>query len=201
MFEIILASQSPRRKELLGLAGYKFRIVPSSREEIISSTIPSEVVCELSFQKAKAVYEDCLKDIREKSLYPLVIGADTVVSVDGIILGKPCDEQDAFNMIKLLQGRSHEVYTGVTVYKSEEDYNTFFECTKVYFFPMTDEEIWKYIKAEETNCITWQDKAGAYGIQDSFGAKYIAGIEGDYYNVVGLPIARLHHELSKIEDI
>ncbi|MGN0436006.1 MAG: Maf family protein [Wujia sp.] len=206
MYKIILASQSPRRRELMTLAGFHFSVIPSNKDEVITGIIPSDVVCELSSQKAWAVFEEYMaagneagitdNTTEEESAMPIVIGADTVVSVDGKILGKPRDEQDAFDMIKLLQGRTHEVYTGVTIVKSKEESNTFYECTGVTFYPMTDEEIWSYIREEG---FAWRDKAGAYGIQDSFGAKYIEKIEGDYYNVVGLPIARLFHELGKME--
>ena len=206
MYKMILASQSPRRRELLTLAGFNFSVIPSNKEEVITGIIPSEVVCELSSQKAWAVFEEYMaaaneagntdSTTEEESAMPIVIGADTVVSVDGKILGKPRDEQDAFDMIKQLQGRTHQVYTGVSVVKSKGEINTFYECTGVTLYPMTDEEIWSYIREED---FTWKDKAGAYGIQNSFGARFIKNIEGDYYNVVGLPIARLFHELGEME--
>jgi septum formation protein len=132
----------------------------------------------------------------------LVLGADTVVAVDGKILGKPRTHAEAADMIRALQGRSHEVYTGVTIFGTLKDdqatdhnasmgCSTFYEETKVHVAAMTEEEILAYARTEEP-----MDKAGAYGIQGSFG-KYISGIEGDYYNVVGLPIAHVYQELKK----
>ena len=138
----------------------------------------------------------------EEKKESILIGADTVVAVDDRILGKPADETEAFQMIKLLQGRSHQVYTGVTILRQgglqpfEEGTNTcsiqkkqFFEKTDVLVYPMSEEEITAYVKTGEP-----LDKAGAYGIQGSFAA-YIQGINGDYSNVVGLPVGRLYHEL------
>lgn len=173
---IVLASGSPRRSELLAQVGMKFDIVVSNIEEVITKTLPNEVVCELSVQKAQAVY-DSIED--KENL--LVIGADTVVSADNIILGKPKDDDDAFNMIKMLQGSEHSVFTGVTLIIDGECH-TFAEETKVRVYPMTDEEIRSYVKSKEP-----ADKAGAYGIQGLFAA-YVKGIDGDYNNVVGLPV-------------
>lgn len=173
---IVLASGSPRRSELLAQVGMKFDIVVSNIEEVITETLPNEVVCELSAQKAQAVY-DSIED--KENL--LVIGADTVVSADNIILGKPKDDDDAFNMIKMLQGSEHSVFTGVTLIIDGECH-TFAEETKVRVYPMTDEEIRSYVKSKEP-----ADKAGAYGIQGLFAA-YVKGIDGDYNNVVGLPV-------------
>ena len=126
----------------------------------------------------------------------IVIGADTVVSIDGKILGKPADTEEAREMIHKLQGKSHMVYTGVTVIvKSDETVSasSFAEGTKVNVAPMTEDEIEAYISTSEP-----YDKAGAYGIQGLFG-KFIEGIEGDYFNVVGLPVHRLYEELKKID--
>ena len=192
---IILASQSPRRRELLERAGYKFDIEPSDEEEIVNSSVPSEVVCELSRQKANYVFDKHMKNAGlQTDLF--VIGSDTVVSVDGEILGKPKDEEDAFDMIKRLQGRSHMVYTGVSfVYNEGEEKkcHTFFEETEVIFYPMTDDEIRSYIDTKDP-----MDKAGAYGIQGLCGI-YIEKINGDYNNVVGLPIARVYQEIKKLK--
>lgn len=190
MRNIILASQSPRRRELMEQAGFKFEIIPSHAEEVITSSEPSQVVRELSMQKAKAVYFSCIK----KSEDILVIGADTVVSVCGRILGKPASEDDAKDMIRLLQGNTHQVYTGVSFAWREKgaDYCiSFSECTRVTCYPMTEKEIENYVAGGEP-----MDKAGAYGIQGRFGV-YIKEICGDYNNVVGLPVARLYHELIK----
>ena len=141
----------------------------------------------------------------------IIVGADTVVSCDQEILGKPANDQDAFRMLHMLQGRTHEVYTGVTVIEGSADVRketVFAEKTEVTMYPMTDKMIWDYIRTGEPADKTsdrigdtkfpWRDKAGGYGIQDSFGLKYIKSIDGDYYNVVGLPISRLYHELWKL---
>lgn len=186
--EIILASQSPRRKELLSKAGYEFEIIPSDVEEIVTSTKPDMVVMELARQKAIDVYEKCMHS-SDKGI--IVIGADTIVTVDDEILGKPHSTDDAYRTLKKLQGRAHEVYTGVSLVW-DSGIKTFCECTKVTFFPMSEMEILKYI--ETGDCM---DKAGSYGIQGP-GAIYIKKIEGDYNNVVGLPIARLYHEINDL---
>lgn len=199
VMKIILASQSPRRRELLSRAGFEFEIVTSEKDEVTTKTLPAEVVIELSCRKAYDVYDKVINE-REKNLSEeiLVIGADTVVSIDGMIFGKPKDDEDAFDMLSKLQGRTHEVYTGVTFVfneKGEVRTHSFCECTKVTFFSMTDEEIRDYIKTKEP-----ADKAGAYGIQ-GLCAVFIKGIEGDYNNVVGLPIARVYQEIKALKII
>lgn len=186
---IILASASPRRRELLTQIGIGFEVIVSDVEEHVTATRPYEVVEELSAQKASAVLEG-LQPEEEV----LVIGADTVVSIDGIILGKPKDDTDAASMLQRLSGRIHQVYTGVTMlyraYGREEDVirKTFSEKTEVEFFEMLPEEIAEYINSGDC-----RDKAGSYGIQ-GFCARYIKGISGDYNNVVGLPVGRLYQE-------
>ena len=200
MAQIILASASPRRSELLRQAGLTFSVIPSQGEEVITSTHPAEVVEELSLQKAQEVADRILKgdaDILSGNSGPVVvIGADTVVAADHRILGKPADRREAREMMTLLQGSIHQVYTGVTLIVAGPGKDlrtrTFHECTDVDVYPMTDEEIEDYISTPEP-----YDKAGAYGIPGSFGI-YIKGIRGCYYNVVGLPIARLIHELKDI---
>ena len=200
MAKIILASASPRRSELLRQAGLEFIVIPSQGEEIITSTHPAEVVEELSLQKAQEVADRVLKEkeyaVPQDDGGIVVIGADTVVAADHKILGKPADHKEAEAMIALLQGKVHQVYTGVTLIvidkNREMKTRTFHECTDVDVYPMTEEEIEEYISTPEP-----YDKAGAYGIQGSFGI-YIKGIHGCYYNVVGLPIARLVHELKDI---
>lgn len=187
---IILASQSPRRKELLLQAGFEFKIIPSTVDEVVTSSEPDKVVMELSSQKALEVYNN------NKTDNIVVIGADTVVSVNGKILGKPATRAEAFDMIRSFAGGTHQVYTGVTFVWQEKNegsikVHSFFECTNVSCYEMTDEEINAYI--ETGDCM---DKAGAYGIQGPFGV-YVKGIEGDYNNVVGLPIARLYHEFEE----
>lgn len=187
MYKFILASASPRRRELLAQVGIQFDIVKSSLEEVITSSIPEEVVIELSSQKVKDVYQHLLdKDDNENMV---IIGADTIVYNDNKILGKPKDENDAFTMISGLAGKSHFVYTGVTICMNGEIFS-FAEKTKVSIYPMTKDEISSYIKTQEP-----MDKAGAYAIQGLFAA-YVKGIEGDYNNVVGLPVGRICQELK-----
>lgn len=188
MSKIVLASASPRRKELLEQIGICFTVEVSSIEEVITKTIPQEVVMELATQKAA----DVKKNLKEEAV---VIGADTIVvynSEEGErILGKPKSEEEAFQMLKELQGNVHQVYTGVAVCYAEE-ITSFFECTKVHVYEMSEQQIWDYIKTGDP-----MDKAGAYGIQGRFAA-HVKGIEGDYNNVVGLPIGRVYQELYKL---
>lgn len=190
--KIYLASASPRRKELLRQVGISFKVVPSTVEEKITKEKPNEVVEELSYQKAVDV---CGKLAAEGKDDFVVIGADTVVSAWGKILGKPVDKADATRMLKDLQGGSHQVYTGVTVAWKYQDmapmYVTFSECTDVTMYAMTDGEIKTYVDSGEP-----MDKAGAYAIQ-GLCAAHIQGICGDYNNVVGLPVGRLCQELKK----
>ena len=201
MGQIILASASPRRKELLEQIGLSFEICPAKGEEIITKTLPEEVVQELSQQKAREVaamlrqyaadHEDLMtpQDI-------LVIGADTVVAAEGKILGKPKDEEDAFRMLSMLSGKTHAVYTGVTFIFLDKNgragEHTFFEKTEVTMYPISEAEIRRYIATGDP-----MDKAGSYGIQGKC-AIYIEKINGDYNNVVGLPIARIYQELQKL---
>lgn len=189
--KIYLASGSPRRRELLTQIGIEYEVLVSEADEECDIKDPALLVEELSKRKAKAVF-DSLKG-KEKSDY-LVIGADTVVSIDGQILGKPADKKDAEKMLGELSGRAHEVYTGVTLCflkNGQEKEKTFHEMTKVIFCEMSEEEIHEYAESGEP-----LDKAGAYGIQ-GLCAKYIRGIEGDYNNVVGLPIGRLYQEMKE----
>lgn len=190
--KIYLASASPRRTELLKQIGLSFEVLPSGVEEKITCTEPAEVVEELSRQKAADV---CGRLARRGETDFVVIGADTVVSCRGGILGKPADREDAAGMLGRLQGGSHQVYTGVTLaWKSgvrPPMYDTFSECTEVTMFPMTEEEIRAYVDSGEP-----MDKAGAYAIQGRCAA-YIRGVRGDYNNVVGLPAGRVYQELKK----
>ena len=241
---IILASASPRRRELLGQIGLDFEVLVSNVEEQMTASDPGSAVEELSRQKAEAalrIMEDTEEDV-------LVIGADTIVALDGKILGKPSDDRDAVGMLRGLSGRTHEVYTGVTLlyrphgegavtgiaagavekvlferYRSagwgpqeaaagergsgqesrqsilaraygievRAQRKVFHERTKVTFYPMTEAEIEYYVSSGD--CM---DKAGAYGIQGLF-ARYVKGIEGDYNNVVGLPVGRLYQEVRE----
>ena len=201
MSQIILASASPRRKELLEQIGLEFEICPAKGEEIITKTIPEEVVMELSKQKAEevaamvATFGEEHKEITTPSDI-LVIGADTVVAYDGKILGKPKDEEDAKRMLHMLAGNTHSVFTGVTLVLIDKSGRAgelvFYEKTDVTMYPMSDAEIETYVATQEP-----MDKAGAYAIQGKC-AIYIEKIEGDYNNVVGLPIARIYQELKKI---
>lgn len=185
--KIILGSASPRRKELLERMGLAFEVIPSKGEEIITKKLPSEVVTELAQQKANVV----LHELSGNDL--LIIGADTIVAYGHQILGKPADEEDAYRMLHTLSGKTHQVYTGVCLLRIRPDGQTehlFYEKTDVTFYPMTDREIWEYIRTGDP-----MDKAGSYGIQGVFG-KYVREIHGDYNNVVGLPIARLYQEMK-----
>ncbi|MDE6024368.1 MAG: Maf family protein [Lachnospiraceae bacterium] len=199
MRTIILASQSPRRRELLEQAGYIFKIIPSTVEETVTCNEPSEVVKELAMQKARDVFEKCSRDASDDgytSAQLLVIGADTVVAADGNILGKPESVKHAKEMIHCLQGKTHYVHTGVAFVWADERTgllrtHCFSESTAVSCYPMTEEEITAYVNTGE--CM---DKAGAYGIQGRFGI-FIRNITGDYNNVVGLPISAVYHQLIK----
>lgn len=191
---VVLASASPRRTELLRQAGIEHIVMPSECEEVIHSQVPQEVVMELAFQKAEDVYKRYDEAHPEEDF--LIIGSDTVVAAEGKILGKPKDETEAFQMISMLQGSVHQVYTGVSILvkncgKMQE--KTFCECSNVNVYEMNEDEIRGYISTGEP-----MDKAGAYGIQGGF-AVYIRGIEGDYNNIVGLPIARVYQELKNMK--
>lgn len=188
--KIILASSSPRRRELLSQAGYEFEIQVSHKEETYTSESPDEIVKELALLKAKDIAE------QNDGKNTIVIGADTVVAHKGAILGKPKSKDDAFEMIKGFQGDKHQVYTGVAILDYDTDGNekvvNHAVKTDVYVNPMTDEEIWKYIDSDNV-----MDKAGSYGIQSGF-AVYIEKIEGDYFNVVGLPISYIYEQLKQM---
>lgn len=190
--KIILASSSPRRKELLKQIDISFKTMPSVKEEKITKETPEEIVEELSYQKAVDICGQLETSMKEDYV---VIGADTIVSAWGKVMGKPADREDAFRMLGQLQGKSHQVYTGVTLAWKYQDtpamFYTFHECTDVTVFPMTEEEIKNYVNSGEP-----MDKAGAYAIQGRFAA-YIQGICGDYSNVVGLPIGRVYQEMKQ----
>lgn len=190
--KVILASASPRRKELLNQIGIIPEIIPGNLEEKVTSDVPSQVVEELSRQKAEHVWNTLEEDQKNKCV---VIGSDTVVSVHGKILGKPKSMKEAEDMIRSLQDGKHQVYTGVTLVGCGRSV-TFSEKTEVFVYPMTDKEIVDYVAAGES-----MDKAGAYGIQGRFAA-FIERIEGSYTNVMGLPTGRVYKELKKLtEDI
>ena len=230
---IILASGSPRRKELLEMLGLKFEVMISNQEENYTSTNPKEIVKELALKKARHVAYEILEQgsLGEKKEFVgeqtednkpagvtknkevIIIGADTIVVVVDQVLEKPEDEIGAFEMIKKLQNNVHQVYTGVALLKrsnlikEKDPKNDGSDCnltpewfqrinfvveTKVFVSPMTDDEIWDYIRTGESF-----DKAGGYGIQGGF-AKFIEKIEGDFYNVMGLPVAKLYQEMKKL---
>lgn len=183
MTRIILASKSPRRRELLSLLKLDFEIIVSEIEEHIdlSNDLVKEIE-KLSFQKADAVFENN-KDA-------LVIGSDTIVKIGNTPLGKPHSIEEAREMLKMLSGKTHEVVTGVTIL-SDGCRETFSSVAEVTFYELTDREIDDYIACNEP-----MDKAGSYAIQGE-GAKFIKSINGDYYTIVGLPIAELYHRLVK----
>lgn len=194
---IILGSASPRRRELLSQIGLKFTIVTSDCEEKVTSKRPADVVQELSLLKALDVFDKVKygqAEARSKEEM-LVIGADTIVALDGEILGKPHSKQNAISMINHLQGRVHQVYTGVSFVWEQDGKlitHTFFEKTDVEVLPMTEQEIRYYVDLG-----TCMDKAGSYGIQNEF-ACFVKGISGDYNNVVGMPVSRVYQELKRL---
>lgn len=188
--KIILASGSPRRKELLLQIGIVPEIIVSHVEEKITSDIPAEVVMSLAEQKAV----DVAKEMPEGTV---ILGSDTVVAADGKILGKPKSHEEAYEMIRRLAGRSHQVYTGVCLVKkgSEGEADTvvsFYDETDVNVSPMTEKEIREYADSEEP-----MDKAGSYAVQGFF-ARYIDGLKGSYANVMGLPVHLVYQELKKL---
>ena len=187
-YKIVLASASPRRRELLNQISLNPVIEPSTVVEVITTRVPEDAVIELSLQKAEDV-------ARHQQPGTIVIGADTVVAAEGKILGKPKSHQEAYEMIESFQGKTHQVFTGVTLIYCGTNGTTvrsFAERTDVHVYPMTPEEVRLYAEDEEP-----MDKAGAYGIQGRFAA-FIKGIDGDYSNVVGLPVGRVYQELKQI---
>jgi septum formation protein len=187
--KLILASGSPRRTELLSTALLAHEVMVSGADEDVTAPDPRSLVELLSARKAQEVYERCpaASDFA-------VIGADTVVALDGVILGKPADEAQAARMLRMLSGRSHHVYTGVTLHGMrdwKERIRTFSEESLVHVAQLSEEEIASYLSSGEA-----MDKAGAYGIQGAF-SRYVTHIEGDYFNIVGLPVSRVYRELKK----
>lgn len=188
--KIILASGSPRRKELLLQIGIVPEIIVSHVEEKITSDVPAEVVMSLAEQKAV----DVAKEMPEGTV---ILGSDTVVAADGKILGKPKSHEEAYEMIRRLAGRSHQVYTGVCLVKKgpEGEADTvvsFYDETDVNVSPMTEKEIREYADSEEP-----MDKAGSYAVQGFF-ARYIDGLKGSYANVMGLPVHLVYQKLKKL---
>lgn len=179
---LILASNSPRRKELLSLITIDFTVRSADVDETLPEGIsPEDAVVYLSELKARAVFNGV----------DTVLGADTVVVLDGKILGKPRDDDEAYSMLRALSGRKHFVYTGVTLLHPKKS-SGFFRETEVYFNELSDEEIWAYIKTGEC-----RDKAGAYGIQ-GYGSRFVSKINGDYFNVVGLPVSAVYQAIKEL---
>lgn len=176
--DIILASGSPRRKELLTQMGLSYRVMVSDADETVDHSLsPADQVALISRRKAEAVAAQAGQEA-------LIIAADTIVALDGAIMGKPHSRDEAVQMLSTLQGRTHQVYTGLTLRQGNRVV-TETECTAVTFRPMTGSEIEAYVASGEP-----MDKAGAYGIQ-GLGGVFVEGIHGDYFNVMGLPICRL----------
>ena len=185
--ELILASASPRRKELLEKIGLPFTIQPAKGEERITQKSPAAVVMELSRQKAEEIAAAQTGEC-------IILGADTIVARGEEIMGKPKDAADAKRMLKSIADDCHQVYTGVTLIRTgaHPQNVTFQEKTDVFLYPISDAELDSYIASGDP-----MDKAGAYGIQGDF-AIHVKGIAGDYYNVVGLPIGRVYQELKRM---
>lgn len=180
--KLVLASKSPRRSDILKAAGFDFTVrVADADETIPNGTSPEDAVVLLSVRKAMAV---------ERTEDETVLGADTIVVLDNKILGKPQDREEAYNMLRSLSGRVHSVFTGVCVIEKGKT-KTLCEETQVEFLPLTDEEIYTYI--DTGDCY---DKAGAYGIQ-GYASRFVKRINGDYFNVVGLPICAIYEKFFK----
>lgn len=191
MQKIILASASPRRRALLEQLDIDYVVHPSMAPEVMTGDSVNDIVRHLARQKASWVIDDISADDFPPNT--IVLGADTVVTYEGRILGKPADRDDAYRMLKMLSGQIHEVYTGVSMLSLDGAIDiSFAESTKVKFYDLSEQEIQDYLDTDEP-----YDKAGSYGIQ-GLGAALVEGIEGDYNNVVGLPVARVYRELSKI---
>lgn len=185
--DVILASKSPRRKHLLNLLGLDYEIIPSDIDENISEENPEEF--------ARILAESKSYDIAKKNPGKIVIGADTIVVIDGNIINKPSGEVDAFCMLKSLSGKTHMVITGICIAKFENNilsYISDIEITEVTFRELSDIEIKEYVLTGSP-----MDKAGAYGIQDDFGAVFVSRINGCYYNIVGLPLQLLYNKLKE----
>lgn len=184
---MILASKSPRRRELMEQAGYDFRCLTSDFDEAsVSTPDPHDLPQLLAWHKALAVADQAMPG-------ELVIGSDTVVILDGHVLGKPANAQDAKAMLRRLSGNTHEVTTGVSVQRDGAEVLGFSQTARVTFWDMTDGEIDAYVASGEP-----MDKAGAYGVQGK-GRLFVREIEGDFYTVMGLPISRLYHELKDFD--
>lgn len=183
MVNLILASKSPRRKELLALLDIPFIVDSIEIDETLDASLSLEkAVCDLALRKARVISSNYKNNI--------VIGADTIVVVDGVILGKPVDKADATKMLKLLSGREHRVITAIALKENVKE-RVFYSEAIVRFYPLSDEEINRYCESDDP-----YDKAGAYGIQTK-GSLFVEAIKGDYYTIVGLPISLLKRELEE----
>jgi len=182
--KVILASASPRRKDIMSMLDLRVEIIPADIDESKAPDMPVEHVKFNAYGKARKIFDE---------RGGIVIGADTIVYLDNMILGKPLNEEEAFLILKRLSGRSHKVYTGVTVISDNFDH-TFYAESDVYFKNMSDNEIRWYISTGEP-----MDKAGSYGIQ-GYGAVFIDKIEGCFFNVMGLPVSRLYDVLKNLDE-
>ena len=199
MSRIILASASPRRRELLTQIGLKFEVMPSDKAENMQGNRPAQVVMGLAMDKAEDIFgqivsecSDETADSKAEKEEILVIGADTIVALDDIILGKPKDEAEALKMLCFLQGKTHQVYTGVCMMTADKT-QVFYEKTDVTMYPADEEQLRQYIRSGEP-----MDKAGSYAIQGR-GCVLVQEIHGDYNNVVGLPVAEIWQRLMRDE--
>lgn len=182
--KILLASQSPRRKEILSMAGFEFEVVSIHADEDFPRELKAHEICEyLSLHKS----QHYTTEITENQV---LVTADTIVWIDDEVLNKPANVEEAQHMLQKLSGKTHTVYTGVTLRNAEKSY-TFHDATVVEFYPLTPEEINLYIQ----NCRPF-DKAGSYGIQDWMGTVGVKGIQGCFYNVMGFPSAKFYRELN-----
>jgi len=192
MMKLYLASGSPRRRELLTTAGVAFEIRPCNDPEETAAAAPVQTVLDLSSHKAQAVFEE-IADTATADF--AVLGADTIVVIDNEIIGKPKDDADARQILKRLSGRTHQVFTGVCILVQKDGKTrkkSFYERTSVTMYPITDAELDDYLASGEH-----LDKAGAYAIQ-GLAVKFVRKVTGDYSNIVGLPVARVYHQLVKL---
>lgn len=182
--QLVLASSSARRRELMELAGYEFTVYVSDADETTDVADPATLVRELALKKALAVKQ-------ELNVPCCIVGADTVVVIDDTIIGKPKDEADAFRILKTLNNRTHTVYTGLCVACGADEPEVFCDATRVTFMDLSDEEIWRYIKTGDP-----MDKAGAYGVQGA-GCVLVKRVDGCYFTVIGLPMPVLYKALRE----
>lgn len=194
MYQIVLASESPRRKEIMETMGIPYTVIPSNVKEEVEEIVPDKMVQALARLKTEAIKTRARKQIPEENDL-IILGADTMVFYQEHALGKPKDEADAARMLRMLSGEVHEVCTGVSIHilrhQGVEESFTFAVSTKVVVNPLTKEQIMDYIATGEP-----MDKAGAYAIQGKFGI-FIKEIDGDYYNIVGFPIAEIYASLLR----